>query len=162
MNRRDFVKTLTLFGSTAAALGTPLYRAFAGPDVASEEFFLFIHAQGAWDVTVGLDPRNERIGLVEPASTNTIDPAPIRRWTSRTTPLDGTSALVRLFVRAGSSSVGTARVRSGDWRAFAPCRAAYGDKRNRDEYGQSPGWDCVFSDGTTPGGSKRWRRASTR
>ncbi|HMY56724.1 MAG TPA: DUF1501 domain-containing protein [Pseudomonadota bacterium] len=92
MNRRDFVKTLTL-GSTAAALGTPLYRAFAGPDVASEEFFLFIHAQGAWDVTVGLDPRNERIGLVEPASTNTIDPAPIRRWTSRTTPLDGTSAL---------------------------------------------------------------------
>ncbi len=91
MKRRDFVKTIAS-GSVAAALGTPLFRAFAAPEVASDEFFLFIHAQGAWDVTVGLDPRNERVGLIEPASTNTIDPGPIRRWTSLSTPLDGTNA----------------------------------------------------------------------
>jgi hypothetical protein len=92
MNRRNFVQSI-LGGSAAAALGMPLYRAFAGPEVASDEYFLFIHAQGAWDVTVGLDPRNERSGLIEPGSTNTIDINPLRRWQSRTTPLDGSSSM---------------------------------------------------------------------
>jgi hypothetical protein len=72
-----------------AALGSPLYRALAGPDVTSDEFFIFVHAAGAWDVTVGLDPRNTRRGLVEPGSTNTIDIGPLPLWKSLSTPLDG-------------------------------------------------------------------------
>ncbi|MFO0620022.1 MAG: DUF1501 domain-containing protein [Polyangia bacterium] len=91
MNRRNFIQSI-VGGSAAAALGTPLFQAFAGPEVSTDEFFIFIHAQGAWDITVGLDPRNERVGLIEPGSTNTIDIAPLKKWVSRTTPLDGTTA----------------------------------------------------------------------
>ena len=91
MNRRNFIQSI-VGGTAAAALGTPLFRAFAGPEIASDEYFIFIHAQGAWDITVGLDPRNERVGLIEPGSTNTIDIAPLKKWVSRTTPLDGSTA----------------------------------------------------------------------
>ncbi len=91
MNRRSFVKSIAL-GSVAGALGMPLFKAFAAPDVASDEYFIFIHAQGAWDITVGLDPRNQRMGLIEPGSTNTIDINPLKKWVSQTTPLDGTNA----------------------------------------------------------------------
>ena len=82
-----------LAGAAAGVtLGSPLFNAFAGPDVTSDEFCIFIHAAGAWDVTMGLDPRNERRGMIEPGSTNTIDIAPLRRWKSLGTPLDGTSS----------------------------------------------------------------------
>ena len=91
MNRRNFIQSI-VGGTAAAALGTPLFRAFAGPEITSDEYFIFIHAQGAWDITVGLDPRNERVGLIEPGSTNTIDIAPLKKWVSRTTPLDGSTA----------------------------------------------------------------------
>lgn len=88
MNRRTFLKVLA-GTSAAAAMGMPLMRAFAGPDVTSDEFFLFIHAQGAWDVTLGLDPRNEEKGLVNPASTANVDSKPIRLWEDLPTPVDG-------------------------------------------------------------------------
>lgn len=91
MDRRTFLKALT-GASVAAATGSPLFRAFAEPAVASDEYFIFVHANGAWDVTVGLDPRNERKGLIEPASTNTIDIAPLRLWKSLSTPLDGSTS----------------------------------------------------------------------
>lgn len=91
MDRRTFLKVLT-GASAAAALTNPMLQAFAGPEVASDEFFIFIHASGAWDVTLGLDPRNNRQGIIEPGSTNTIDIAPIRRWASLGTPLDGTNS----------------------------------------------------------------------
>lgn len=91
MNRRDFLGSL-LSASTAAALGTPLSRALAAPLLAQDDFFLLVLAQGAWDITLGLDPRNERRGLIEPGSTNTVDVAPIRKWTSLKTPLDGVNA----------------------------------------------------------------------
>ena len=91
MNRRSFIQSI-VGGSAAAALGTPLFRAFAGPEVSSDEYFIFIHAQGAWDITVGLDPRNQRAGLIEPGSTATIDINPLKKWVSLATPLDGVNA----------------------------------------------------------------------
>ena len=91
MNRRSFIQSI-VGGSAAAALGTPLFRAFAGPEVSSDEYFIFIHAQGAWDITVGLDPRNQRAGLIEPGSTATIDINPLKKWVSLSTPLDGINA----------------------------------------------------------------------
>lgn len=88
MNRRSFL-TAIASASAATALTHPVLRAFAGESAAQDQFFIFIHAAGAWDVTGGLDPRNERKGLVEPGSTNTIDIAPLRLWKSLTAPLDG-------------------------------------------------------------------------
>jgi hypothetical protein len=88
MNRRSFL-TAIASASAATALTHPVLRAFAGDGAAQDQFFIFIHAAGAWDVTGGLDPRNERDGLIEPGSTNTIDIAPLRLWKSRGTPLDG-------------------------------------------------------------------------
>jgi hypothetical protein len=46
----------------------------------NEDFFVFVHASGGWDVTLWADPRNERKGLVEPASTDNTDPAPLSLW----------------------------------------------------------------------------------
>lgn len=91
MDRRNFLRAVT-GASGAAVLSTPLFRAFAGPDIASDEFFIFVHAAGAWDVTVGLDPRNERRGLIEPGSTNTLDVGALKQWTQSTLPLDGANA----------------------------------------------------------------------
>ena len=76
MNRRDLFK---LFGAGAASLALPSLAAAKG----SEEFFILIHASGGWDVTLWADPRNERKGLVEPASTDNTDPAPLTHWKAR-------------------------------------------------------------------------------
>lgn len=54
---------------------------------AADQFFVFVHASGGWDVTLWADPRNERKGLVEPASTDNTDAGPIARWKPRK--LDG-------------------------------------------------------------------------
>jgi hypothetical protein len=77
---------LTLAGT--AALGWPLSRALAlsPPPSSADEYFLFLHAAGGWDVTLWADPRNERRGIMEPASTDNTDTAPIRRWEDQ--PLD--------------------------------------------------------------------------
>ncbi len=89
VGRRDF---LQWFGAGAAltAFGAPFGRLLAAPAPTltptkngtppGTEFFIFIHAAGGWDVTLWADPRNERKGLVEPASTDNMDPGPIRRW----------------------------------------------------------------------------------
>lgn len=47
---------------------------------AEDEFFVFIHAAGGWDVTLWADPRNERKGLIEPATTDNTDTAKLRCW----------------------------------------------------------------------------------
>jgi len=75
MNRRDALKLLG-GGAALLALRRPLLAA-ATP---SDEFFIFIHAAGGWDVTLWADPRNERKGLVEPASTDNTETGPITRW----------------------------------------------------------------------------------
>jgi hypothetical protein len=93
MKRRNFLKTLCYGGAAAAAAQMPVFRAFAGPEMAQQdEFFIFIHAAGAWDVTVSLDPRNEKKGIIDPATSGargTIDPAPIRLWKDDTAVIDG-------------------------------------------------------------------------
>lgn len=98
--RRTFLKVLG--GAAGAGIASqPLFRAFADPPVASDEFFVLIHASGGWDVTLSLDPRNERRGIIEPGSTDTIDTAPIRLW--RDAPLDADSSTFEILRPSGSS-----------------------------------------------------------
>ena len=47
-----------------------------------DDFFIFIHAGGGWDVTLWADPRNERRGLVEPATPRTLDTGGLVHWKS--------------------------------------------------------------------------------
>lgn len=78
MDRRNFIKCLGGAGAAALASG-PLMRAFAAPS-GEGEFFIFIHAAGGWDVTVGLDPRWEAKGLVDPATTKNLDYNALKKW----------------------------------------------------------------------------------
>jgi hypothetical protein len=77
MQRRTM---LQLLGGGAAALAFRKPLMAAVTQATSEHFFIFIHASGGWDVTLWADPRNERKGLVEPASTDNTDTAPLTRW----------------------------------------------------------------------------------
>lgn len=83
LDRRSFLKVLGAAGAAGAVTAGPMLRAFADPPATSDDFFLFVHAAGAWDVTVGLDPRNEERGIIDPATTTYVNPAPIRNWTPR-------------------------------------------------------------------------------
>ena len=92
MDRRTFLKVLGGASAAAAAATVPMFSAFADPLVGPDEFFIFIHASGAWDVTLGLDPRNTKTGIIDPATSGakgTIDPAPITRWVDDTAVVDG-------------------------------------------------------------------------
>ncbi len=92
MDRRAFLRVLGGAGAAAAAMTVPILPAFAEPTVGPDEFFIFIHASGAWDVTVGLDPRNTNDGIIDPATSGakgTIDPTPITRWVDDTGIIDG-------------------------------------------------------------------------
>lgn len=87
-SRRRFMKVLGAAAAGAATtspLGVALARA---SDAMRDEFFVFVHAQGAWDVTVGLDPRNAKVGIIDPASTDTIDTVGLTQWTAAA-PADG-------------------------------------------------------------------------
>ncbi|HEY0253118.1 MAG TPA: hypothetical protein VGC41_16405, partial [Kofleriaceae bacterium] len=76
MQRRTF---LQLLGAGSAALATrPLWAASAAQS--SDEFFIFIHAAGGWDVTLWADPRNEKKGIVDPAASDNTDIAPLSHW----------------------------------------------------------------------------------
>lgn len=98
--RRTFLKVLGSVGAAGFA-SQPIMRAFADPPASSDDFFVLVHASGGWDVTLSLDPRNERRGLIEPASTETIDTAPIRLW--RDAPLDADSTTFEVVQPSGSS-----------------------------------------------------------
>jgi hypothetical protein len=78
MNRRT---ALQILGGSAAtfALRRRLWAAAAAP-ASADDFFIFVHAAGGWDVTLWADPRNEKKGLVEPASTENTDTAPLIHW----------------------------------------------------------------------------------
>jgi hypothetical protein len=78
MNRRTFLKVLGA-GAAGAFTSAPLFRAFAD-GAASKEYFILIHAAGGWDVTLWADPRNQRQGLVEPASTASVQTAGVTGW----------------------------------------------------------------------------------
>ncbi|WP_437598569.1 DUF1501 domain-containing protein [Sorangium sp. So ce590] len=64
----------------SGVLGLPARALAAQGKAAEDEFFLFIHASGGWDVTLWADPRNESKGLVSPATTDNTDTAPLRLW----------------------------------------------------------------------------------
>ena len=78
MKRRT---ALQILGGGAAALAfrRPLW---AAATAAHDDYFIFIHASGGWDVTLWADPRNQRKGIVEPASTDNTDIGPIKHWKS--------------------------------------------------------------------------------
>jgi uncharacterized protein (DUF1501 family) len=83
-------------GAFASVAASPLARALADTPAADAEFFVFVHASGGWDVTLWADPRNEKRGLVDPATTDNTDTGPLHRWTDA--PHDGdvkSFALVR-------------------------------------------------------------------
>lgn len=100
MKRRTFLKVL---GGAAGATfaSAPLFRALADPPGGQNEFFIFIHAAGGWDVTLWSDPRNERQGLCEPASSDNTDFSMIRRYVEA--PLDADSKTFQLVRPAGSN-----------------------------------------------------------
>jgi hypothetical protein len=83
MKRRTLLK---LIGGGVASFALPR-GLWSGADAPRDDFFVFIHAAGGWDVTLWADPRNERKGLIEPPSTANMDAAGIKRW--RNAPLDG-------------------------------------------------------------------------
>ena len=78
MRRRTMLR-LVGGGAAALALRRPLWAAATARET-EDEFFVFVHAAGGWDVTLWSDPRNERTGLVEPASSENTDTAPLARW----------------------------------------------------------------------------------
>jgi uncharacterized protein (DUF1501 family) len=76
--RRDVLR-LAAAGALAGLAGWPLGALAASPK-AEDEYFIFIHASGGWDVTLWADPRNEKRGLIDPATTDNTDTGPLHRW----------------------------------------------------------------------------------
>lgn len=75
MNRRRALQFLVGGGAMLA-----FHPAWARPRSSTDDFFVFIHAGGGWDVTLWADPRNEQHGLVEPASIRNTDVSGLRHW----------------------------------------------------------------------------------
>ncbi|MBK6693394.1 MAG: DUF1501 domain-containing protein [Myxococcales bacterium] len=101
MNRRSFLKLFAATGAASTA-SLPVLRALANPS-GVEESFIVIHASGGWDVSLWADPRNARVGLVDPATDEVVETAGIRHWTPK--PLgDGTSSFE--LVRRGALTLG--------------------------------------------------------
>lgn len=103
ISRRGWMKaalSATAVGASAGLL-RPVLSAFAGGGAGSaDEFFIFIHAAGGWDVTLWSDPRNERQGIVDPASTDNLDVASLKRWTD--VPLAGGARSFKVLAPAGT------------------------------------------------------------
>ncbi|MEO8702146.1 MAG: DUF1501 domain-containing protein [Kofleriaceae bacterium] len=101
MNRRGFLGSVA--GALAALALRPSRSLAAGSD---GDFFIFIHAAGGWDVTLWADPRNERKGLVEPASSGNTDTAGLRHW--RSASLDGDTQTFQIVSGTGALRLGPA------------------------------------------------------
>lgn len=80
-NRRTFLKVLGA-GSALALTSQPMLRALADPQkgAPSDEFFVFIHQSGGWDITLWSDPRFAETKYVDPATTTRVDPAGMPLW----------------------------------------------------------------------------------
>lgn len=96
MNRRTALK---LLGGSAAALAVP--SVLRSAPASHDDFFIFVHAAGGWDVTLWSDPRNERKGLVDPASTGNMEAAGIRHW--KNVALEGGVQSFEVVTPGGSS-----------------------------------------------------------
>lgn len=97
--RRNFLK---MFGAGAAlaVAQSPVLRALAEGSASSDEFFVVIHANGAWDVTLWSDPRNEAMKKLDPASTGNTDTAGLTLW--QDAPLGGGESTFEILKPAGS------------------------------------------------------------
>lgn len=96
-DRRGFLK---LFGAGALGVlaGSPLTRAIAAePATTSDDFFVFLHCAGGWDVTLFSDPRTEATSIIDPPSTAFVDTAALRLWQDAT--LDANAATFTPIVR---------------------------------------------------------------
>ena len=103
MQRRTFLKVLS-GGFAATFASSPFARALADEGANRDgHFFVFVHAAGGWDVTLWADPRNEKIGIVNPASTDNTDTSLIKRWVDA--PLEGDTRSFQLVQPAGSNIV---------------------------------------------------------
>src|SRR6516162_5169939 len=80
--RRSFLRAAA--GSAFALAASPLPRALADTPSGEGEFFVFIHASGGWDVTLWADPRNEKRGIVDPATPENTDIGPVKLWKTAT------------------------------------------------------------------------------
>jgi hypothetical protein len=84
MRRRT---ALQWIGGGLAALAFRRSLVRAATSKTNDEFFIFVHAQGGWDVTLWSDPRNQRAGIVDPASTANSDTGLMKLW--KPVPLEG-------------------------------------------------------------------------
>ncbi len=98
-SRRTFLKLLS--GSILASVA-PM-RAVADTLLSSDEFFVFIHASGGWDVMLFADPRNEAKGIIMPPSTANTTTTGIRRWVN--SPLGDGSSSFSMVQPSGSKIV---------------------------------------------------------
>lgn len=97
MKRRTALQLLA--GASASLIARrPLW---ALGQAEADDFFIFIHAAGGWDVTLWADPRNERKGLVEPPSTDNTEIAGLRHWKRAT--LDGDTETFEILAPGNTS-----------------------------------------------------------
>ncbi|MBK8258792.1 MAG: hypothetical protein IPK82_39810 [Polyangiaceae bacterium] len=78
-SRRRWIQTVGLMGGVSALGLGPFVRALA-QGKAESDTFIFIHASGGWDVTLWADPRNEKRGIVDPATTENVDTGGLLHW----------------------------------------------------------------------------------
>src|SRR6266481_5135242 len=100
LRRRTFLKILGA-GAAGAISSRPLMQALADNPDNSREFFIVIHQAGGWDVTLWSDPRNERKGLVEPASTDSVVTTGVTNWVDQA--LDADTKTFQLVQRGGKN-----------------------------------------------------------
>jgi uncharacterized protein (DUF1501 family) len=100
--RRNLLK---MFGAGAAlaAVQSPVLRALAEGEGQSDELFVVIHAQGAWDVTLWSDPRNKPDKGLDVASTGNTDTSGLTLW--QDTALGDGESTFKLVKPAGSNLV---------------------------------------------------------
>lgn len=95
---RPFHSALADPAPAATGLAPAAAPAAAEPD--SDEFFIFICAGGGWDVTLWSDPRNEKRGIIDPATNLNVDVSGIKRWIEA--PFDGGTKTFKPLQPSGS------------------------------------------------------------
>ena len=79
LNRRNLLKAIAA-AAGVSVLGSPVLQALAGPETKSDEFFIFVHMTGGWDVMLWSDPRNAKVGLVDPPTDENLKTDGLKHW----------------------------------------------------------------------------------